>query len=259
MDTDALLLLLATLACVGGVVHAVLALRAGSWKNSRLHWLPLTLAFLLLTGFLYLRGQANGRCPLTTMSEVLIFIGWCIVMMYLLVGPAFRLSLLGVFTAPLVAMLLVLAQVLPPTASPRPARPIIALLELHAAVSLIAYAAFALACVTGVMYLLQERLLKKHQISKLFYQLPPISGLARAIQKLIWIGLLLLSAGLAISFALKIEVSNPKIIMAWIVWGLYALVSLLMWRHVTSPRQTAWLAAAGFAIPFFSLWIVTHG
>ena len=168
MNNDLLLLLLATLACVGGSVHAVISLRAGTWKSSRLHWLPLTLAFLLLTGFLYLRGQANGRCPLTTMSEVLIFIGWCIVMMYLLVGPAFRLSLLGVFTSPLVAMLLVLAQVIPAGSSERPERPINALLVLHAAVSLIAYAAFALACVTGVMYLLQERLLKRNQISGLF-------------------------------------------------------------------------------------------
>jgi hypothetical protein len=41
---------------------------------------------------------------------------------------------------------------------------------------------------------------------------------------------------------------------------LYAVIGLIMWRHVLSPRQTAWLAALGFVIPFISLWLVTtHG
>jgi hypothetical protein len=30
-----------------------------------------------------------------------------------------------------------------------------------------------------------------------------------------------------------------------------------MWRHVLSPRQTAWLAVIGFLVPFVSLWLVT--
>ena len=38
-----------------------------------------------------------------------------------------------------------------------------------------------MACITGVMYLVQERLLKQHRIGGLFYQLPPIQELAKAI------------------------------------------------------------------------------
>jgi ABC-type uncharacterized transport system permease subunit len=34
-------------------------------------------------------------------------------------------------------------------------------LELHASISLIAYGAFALACIAGVMYLVQERQIKQ--------------------------------------------------------------------------------------------------
>ena len=72
------------------------------------------------------------------------------------------------------------------------------------------------------------------------------------------LGLVLLSAALAISFALHTPVSNPKLVFSWIVWGLYAVIAFLMWRHVTSPRRTAWLAVVGFVLPFISLWIVTH-
>jgi ABC-type uncharacterized transport system permease subunit len=107
------------------------------------------------------------------------------------------------------------------------------------------------------MYLLQERLLKKHRISGLFYQLPPIRELGSAIQRLVTLGLGLLTIGLAISIAMRQPVSHPKVIFACGVWGLYAVIRFLMWRHLMSPRQIAWLAVAAFAVPFVSLWLVT--
>ena len=65
---------------------------------------------------------------------------------------------------------------------------------------------------------------------------------------------------LAVSFKLQTPISNPKLVFAWVVWALYALIGLIMWRQVLSPRQTAWLAAVGFVIPFISLWLMTkHG
>ena len=116
--------------------------------------------------------------------------------------------------------------------------------------ALIAYAAFALACITGVMYLLQERLLKRHRIGGLFYQLPPIQDLAKSIRRLALLGLVLLSAALAMSLALHQPTSNPKVIFAWAVWVLYGFISIMMWRHILSPRQTAWLAVV--SLPVFS-------
>lgn len=260
MDSDRLLLVLAVLAFAGGALHALISIRSGVWKAGRRgHLIPMFAGFALQTAFLYLRGQVHGRCPLTNVFEVLIFISWSIVLLYFLVGSAYRLSLLGVFTAPMVALVQVIALLLPLDITPQPAepRPVNPWLELHAAVALIAYAAFALACVTGVMYLLQEHLLKKHRIGGLFYQLPPIQGLAHGIQRLALLGFILLTAGLAFSFRLEIEASNPKLIFSWVVWALYALICFLMWRHVLSPRQTAWLAVTGFLLPFISLWIVT--
>ena len=260
MEIDRLLLILATLAFAGGLVHAMVAIKAGTWKKSSWHLLPMVTGFILQTAFLYLRGQDVGRCPLTNLFEVLIFICWSIVLLYFLVGSTYRLSLLGGFTAPLVGSIQIIGLVLPIDSAPSSelaSRPVNSILELHAAISLIAYAAFALACTTGVMYLLQERLLKQHRIGGLFYQLPPIQGLARAIQRLALLGFVLLSAGLGLSFGLDASASNPKLIFAWLVWALYALICFFMWRHVLSPRQTAWLAVIGFALPFFSLWIVT--
>ncbi len=105
MDVPRLLIMLSTLAFLGGVALAMVALRAGKWQESRWHLLPILLGFAFQSAFLYLRGQQHGRCPLTNLFEVFIFIGWCIVLLYFLVGSTYRLSLLGVFTAPLIAFL----------------------------------------------------------------------------------------------------------------------------------------------------------
>ena len=74
--------------------------------------------------------------------------------------------------------------------------------------------------------------------------------------RLAGLGLVLLTASLCLSLALRQPVSSPKIIFAWAVWILYGVMSVVMWRHMLSPRQTAWLAVVGFIVPFVSLWLV---
>ena len=69
-------------------------------------------------------------------------------------------------------------------------------LELHAAISVVAYGAFGLAFVAGVMYLAQERQLKTHQLHQTFYQLPPIHDLAVANRRLILAGFSLFTIGM---------------------------------------------------------------
>ena len=257
MPLTSIILLAATLAFAAAVVQALMALKSGRWKQGNTQLVLMAAGFALQTAFLYYRGEEVGQCPMRTLSDNLVFISWSIVLLYFLVGSGFRLSLLGLFTAPLVTLVHTLALIV--GFSPYPPKvKINGLVELHAVVALIAYAAFALACITGVMYLVQERMLKQHRISGLFYQLPPIQGLAKAIQRLVGQVLVLLTAALAISFAFENRASSPKLVFSWIVWALYAVISFLMWRHVTSPRRTAWLAVLGFVLPFISLWIVTH-
>ena len=57
--------------------------------------------------------------------------------------------------------------------------------ELHAALALVAYGAFALAAVAGVMYVVQEKLLKKHRLNSFFHILPPIAELSVALQRVL--------------------------------------------------------------------------
>lgn len=251
-------LLLSTFAFLAAVVPALRALRTGDWRRGPVAKAVMVLGFFFQTAAIYLRGQDVGQCPMKSVPDVLVFIAWSVVLLYFLVGTTYRVSLLGMFTAPLVAGLHALAFFLPggfPAYALK--NKIDPWVELHAALALVAYAAFALACVTGVMYLLQDRFLKKHLISGLFYQLPPVQGLSKAIRRQILLGMVLLSGSLAITFRLGTPVTNPKLVFAWSVWGLYAVMGFITWRHALSPRQTAWLASLGFVLPFVSLWLVT--
>src|SRR5437762_12002813 len=138
------LLLGSTLCFLVAVAHTVTTLRDGVFRPRRFNFFAIALGFVLQSAFLSVRGHALGRCPITNLFEVFIFLAWSVALIYLAIGPAYRLSLMGAFTAPLVFALQTFALVAPidlPNSlryAPTP------WLELHASVSLIAYGAFAL-------------------------------------------------------------------------------------------------------------------
>src|SRR5438105_14274048 len=118
----------------------------------------------------------------------------------MLVGPAYRLSLMGAFTAPLVVLLQGLALIAPIDVRHPVKLPANPWLEFHASISLVAYGAFALACIAGVMYLVQERQLKTHRLHSVCYHLPPLTDIFASITRLLWWGFALYTLGLVSGF-----------------------------------------------------------
>ncbi len=236
-----------------GFAYSMFALGAGVARPSRWSFAIMLAGFVLQTGFLHLRGQAVGRCPVTNLFEVLIFLSWAVVLLYFAVGGAYRLSLLGTFTAPLVFMLQTVAQLLP-AANAEPVYKKSAGMwpELHAAVSLVAYGAFALACVAGVMYLVQERLLKRHRLNSFYENLPPIAELAVALHRVILVGFVLLSLGLVAGFFAG-HTAAATIFLAVAVWLPYAALLFLRTLHRVSPRRIAWLSVGAFVLALAAL------
>lgn len=251
---DRPLLVLSSLCFLSGFGWTIYALSARVQRPSRFNFGAILCGFAFQTAFLYQRGQEIGRCPLTNLFEVLIFLSWSMGLLYFVVGPAYRLSLLGFFTSPLVFLLQVGAMLLPIDRSPARMVAPNPWLELHAAISVIAYGAFALACVAGIMYLAQERQLKTHQIRSMFYHLPPISVLAVANRRLLWVGFILLSAGMLAGLAVGQPLDAVKVGWSIGVWLLYAaILQAGRWRPV-SPRKVAVLSIAAFSLTLSTLW-----
>ena len=110
---DRQLLIASTLCFFTAVVRTLLAARDGVALHGRFNFFAIGLGFLFQTAFLSVRGHALGRCPLTNLFEVFVFLAWSVALIYLLIGPAYRLSLMGAFTAPLVFALQTFALVTP--------------------------------------------------------------------------------------------------------------------------------------------------
>src|SRR5205814_2818741 len=234
---DRQLLIFAAICYLAAVIRTVVSFRARIFRRSRFVFLTIALGFVLQTAFLTVRGHTLGSCPITNLFEVLVFLAWSVALIYLLIGPAYRLSLMGAFTAPLVFAVQTFALVVPidvPHPSRLPANP---WLEFHASISMIAYGAFALACVAGVMYLVQERQLKTHQIHSIFYRLPPLTNLFAAITRLLWVGFALYTAGLISGFFTGGPLPRLKMICAFAVWLFYGAILQRSEEH-TSELQS---------------------
>ncbi len=242
-----------TLCFLAGFAYAMYALGAKVRHPSRWNFVVMLTGFILQSGFLHLRSQDVGRCPLTNLFEVLVFLSWSVVLLYFVVGSTYRLSLLGTFTAPLVFLIQVVAQLLPAASQPAVRKVSSGFWpELHAAISLVAYGAFALACVAGVMFLVQERHLKRHTLNSFFHDLPPIANLAEAVQRLMLAGFALLTVGIVAGFFAG-HAAASTIILAVCVWLPYGVLLVMRRTHRFSSRRIAWLAVAAFALALTTL------
>lgn len=254
---DRYLLIVSTAFFLAAVVRTGVALRADVFRPGRFNFLAIGLGFIFQTAFLSVRGHELGRCPLTNLFEVFIFLAWSVAAIYMLVGPAYRLSLMGAFSAPLVVVLQVFALVAPVDIRHPPKLPANPWLEFHASISLVAYGAFALAGIAAVMYLVQERQLKTHQLHSIFYHLPPMSELFAAITRLLWWGFALYTAGIVSGFFTGHPLPRIQVVAAIGVWLLYAII--LEGRHLRwlAPKRVAALCIVGFGIALTLLWGIT--
>jgi HemX protein len=250
-------LVVSTICFLAAVVRTIAALRAGVFRPGRFNFFAIGLGFIFQTAFLSVRGHVLGRCPLTNLFEVLVFLAWSVALTYLLIGPAYRLSLMGAFTAPLVALIQGFA-LLAPIDIRHPAKvPANSWLEFHASMSMMAYGAFALACIAGVMYLVQEHQLKTRQLHSIFYHLPPLTDLFAAITRLLWWGFALYTLGLASGFFIGQPLPRPQVVCAIGVWLLYAAILHGRYLRRLAPKRVAALCILGFSAALTLLWGIT--
>lgn len=242
-----------TLFYLFGFAYSLLQLGAGKFRPGRFNLYAILGGFALQTAFLYARGQVDGRCPITNSFEILIFLSWSIALVYLLVGTAYRISLLGAFTAPLVFGLQLAALFMPSAPAARRTSAPDGWLELHASTSLVAYGVLALACVAGVMFLVQERQLKMRVPGSIFHLLPPITTLAEAMRRLLWFGVVLLSAGIVAGFFVGTPVNRVKSGASLLVWLVYAGVLFLWVRNVVHSHRVAQWCVGAFVFALLTL------
>jgi len=238
-------LILAAIAAVQGAGYVHRGVR------SRWTVLWMLFSFLAQLAVLGMRGELRGSCPLGDTGELLLFSAWSLTIFYMAVGSVYRLSLLGVFTAPLVCFLLSLA-LLPGMieANPEHATSVDGWRESHAAFSVLAYGALGLAAVAGVMFMVLNRQLKEaHTGTGLFANLPPARELSKIVRRLLMLGFGLLTLGLVCGLVMEKSGGMGKhLYVALGQWVAYGLLVILEWRRGMPPRKLAIAAVALFLL-----------
>jgi ABC-type uncharacterized transport system permease subunit len=254
---DRYLLIISTVCFLTAIAHAVIEFRGRIFRPLRFNFFAVVLGFVFQTAFMSIRGRELGRCPITNLFEVMIFVAWSIALFYILIGPAYRLSLMGAFTAPVVVLLQFFALLAPIDRRESVRLPANSWLEFHASMALVAYGAFALASVAGIMYLVQERQLKTHELHSIFYHLPPLTDLFAAITRLLWWGFALYTLGLISGFFVGQPLPWAQVICAIGVWVLYGLILQGRYLRWFAPKRVATLCIVAFSAALTLLWGIT--
>ena len=235
---DRWFLIASTLLATVGAVWGMISVHRG--HRSRWTTIWMLAVFICQLTFLVMRGEQRAACPLADRGEILVFLSWSLTLFYLLVGPTYRISLLGVFTAPVVVVFQTIA-LLPDVLHADPQRVVGGnpWHETHSATSVLGYGALALAAVAGVMFLVLDRQLKEqHLTSGLFRNLPPVRELLVSLERLLWLGGGLLTVGIIAGFLMPHDKSAlGHLLAALSVWMGYAILLGIKTRRGLTGRR----------------------
>jgi ABC-type uncharacterized transport system permease subunit len=232
----------------------------------------LVAAAIVHTFVLGMHTMQVGHMPLVGPGEAVSVFIWLLALTYLYVEMTTEERAMGVFIVPLLAVLFVI----PLTSADPTERPALLdspLFALHTLSALCAYAAFALACVVSVTYVLLFRELKRKQPGVFFARLPPLRALDLMNVRSVMVGWIFLTIALVVGIVWigqarvyapndpnvrEMSIFDPKILLAVLTWIWYAFQ--LYARRVIGwgGKRAAWLSAVGFAGIMANLLLVAY-
>ncbi|AEH22361.1 cytochrome c assembly protein [Thermodesulfobacterium geofontis OPF15] len=192
------------------------------------------------------------------------FLSWELVLIYFLftILPI-KIYATGFFLLPIVLILLLLSYFFPQEIF-SPFSPHFKSLwfPLHAFTGLFSHGFLLFGTVTSLMYILQEREIKKKHLGLFFRKLPPLEYLDKVTEKCLYLGFIFLSLAM-ISGAIWSEIAfgnywrwSPKEVITLILWLIYAVLIhqrvLIGWRG----KKASYMFLLGFSIWLISFFVI---
>jgi len=209
------------------------------------------IGWLLHTAYAIALGVKLSRHPSATPHEVLMFLVWASMFIYIAVDAFRPVKAFSAFFVPLIALLAIGAAYLDAGSASPAARGV--WVKLHGMSALLGTGAFALAASAALMFIIQQRQLKGKHTGKLFAALPSLDLLDRlncisAVGGFVLFTLALFS-GAALSQTLK---TSEQIRNGWLLLGVCALAwavfGIVVYCRLTQKfrgRKIAYLTLAG--------------
>ena len=132
------------------------------------------------------------------------------------------------------------------------------MIRLHMLCSWFSYGAFLIAFLTGWLFLVQERQLKRKHMGRLFHWLPPLGALDQLNFIAIGVGFALFSLGMALGFMGERRLlgtwwtHDPKEYLSVGLWATYCVLWLVRLRATLRGRRVALLSILGFGLVLFT-------
>lgn len=218
-------------------------------------------AFVFQTVSLALLGIERRHFPITNLPESLCFFAWCIALILLIAHFRYRLPVLGASILPLITLLTVLSQLMWEDDYALPPGLNSVWVHFHVTVAFIAYAAFFLTFVSGILYLIQENELKEKRFRFLFLRLPSLPVCDELLRRSLVVGFIAMSLTL-ISGAVWAEQAwgrfwdwDPKETASLVTWTIYLVLVAYRFSAKWQGRRAAYISIVGFASTLFTFGI----
>lgn len=218
----------------------------------------LAAGLLIHTADIVLRGVTAGHMPVTNLHETLSIAGWAVAGMFLFLQYRYKIKILGIYAAPIAALVLAFSAWLPREPAQTKAIFSSAWFVMHIISVFIGEASLALAGGVGLLYLIQENSIKTKKRGFFYSRLPSLDLLDSTGYACIVVGFTLLTIGLATGFVYAKVIWgrfwswDPKEVWSGITWVLYAILLherlAVGWRG----RRAAIMAIVGFAVVLFT-------
>jgi cytochrome c-type biogenesis protein CcsB len=197
-------------------------------RGARLGRMLLLVGVILHAAGFALRYAVAGYTPITNLFESLSFFALAIAATFLVIEVRYNLRALGSFVAPLAFTFSVFAAFLPGEVAGLAPALNSYWLPIHVLLLFVGDAVFAIAFGAGIMYLLQEKQVKRKKMGALFKRLPSLDVLDDVNYRCLTIGFPLLTMGI-ITGSIWAEYAwgsywswDPKETWSLITWLLYA-------------------------------------
>lgn len=196
--------------------------------------------------------------PITNLPESLCFFAWCISLTFIIASIRYKINVLGAFILPLVSLLTIFSQVVWQEHHAIPESLNSVWVHFHVTVAFLAYAAFFLTFISGILYLIQEKELKEKKFRFLYFRLPSLQVCDELLRRSLFVGFVSMSLAI-VTGAIYAQQAwgrfwswDPKETASLITWGIYLFLLNYRLSAKWHGRRAAYISIVGFASTLFT-------
>ncbi len=250
---DLIFFRMAMIAYLVSTAGYIASLFVGRVRVAKISLWVLLIALILHTVHIIMQLMGSQAGPSSNIYGSLSFIAWAVAGSYLAFQARTRTRVLGAFVSPVVVVMMVAASAGMNGGETFPSAMRGPLVPIHVVFLLTGGALFALACIAGCMYLVQDRLIRSKNVSGFSRLLPPLRDLDRMNHLCTVWGFPLLTFGI-IAGAIWAQAIwgngwylDPKQVFTMASWLLCALVVHQRIAIGWKGRKAAFLSMIAFA------------